>query len=302
MQLRRTAQFALLLSLVVTLTSFAFAGPYSAVVAYGDSLSDNGNLFQLIGQPGPPYWMGRFSNGPVAAEGLASQLGAPLLDYAVGGATTGVGNVGDNGTQTTTGFLGLPGMFPEVGASIGTITPIAPSALFVVWGGPNDFASNGFTMATADTAVSDLLAIISELQSLGATHFLVPGMPDLGLTPRYHGNAGATALSLYFNHELMSLLPKGAIYFDTFGLMHQVVANPGAYGFTDVTDPCFNGVTVCSDPSQYLFWDDFHPTSAGHNLLAEQFYDAATPEPSTLLMLGTGIAGVIGTLRRKWSA
>ena len=298
---RKFAFFALLPVILLALTTIASAGSYTAVISYGDSLSDNGNLFAHTGQPPYPYWNGRFSNGPVTVEYLANSLGSPLMDFAWGGATTGVGNYADGGTQTTFGGFGLPGMLPEVAGSLSGVAPIASTSLFVVWGGPNDFLTNGFSTATADTAVGDLLSIISQLKAAGAQHILVPGMPDLGLTPDYYGNAGATAMSLYFNHELTTLLPNGVIYFNTFNFMHQVVANPGAYGFTDVQDPCFNGSTVCSDPNQYLFWDGFHPTTAADAILAGQFQNAVTPEPSTFLMLGTGLVGLAGVLRRKLS-
>src|SRR5690242_3414499 len=59
----------------------------SHLVVFGDSLSDNGNLLRLTGEPAPPYWEGRFSNGPTYAEQLAQELGAKLDDLAVGGAT-----------------------------------------------------------------------------------------------------------------------------------------------------------------------------------------------------------------------
>jgi phospholipase/lecithinase/hemolysin len=130
----------------------------------------------------------------------------------------------------------------------------------------------------------------------------VPGMPDLGLTPAYFGNANATAFSFAFDQALQASLPKGVTYFDTFGFMHLVVSNPGAFGFTDVTDPCLVGITPCSNPNQYLFWDTLHPTTAADALLAGQFQSLVTPEPSTFLMLGTGLAGLAGVLRRKMSA
>jgi phospholipase/lecithinase/hemolysin len=301
---RKFASVALLSFILVALTTMVSASAYTAVIAYGDSLSDNGNLFAATnGQyPPPPYWQGRMSNGRVAVEYLAQGLGSPLLDFAWIGATTGVGNYSDGGTQTTLGYAGLPGMFPQVANSLGTIAPIASTSLFVVWGGPNDFLTNGFSTATADTAVSDLLQIVSALQFYGAQHILVPGLPDLSLTPDYYGNPGAQALSLYFNNELATLLPNGVVYFNTFGFMHQVAANPGAYGFTDVMDPCFDGMTVCMNPDQYLFWDGFHPTTAADAILAGEFQKAVTPEPSTFLMLGTGLAGIVGVLRRKLSA
>jgi hypothetical protein len=42
-----------------------------------------------------------------------------------------------------------------------------------------------------------------------------------------------------------------------------------------MTDACFDGVTVCADPGQYLFWDDIHPTAAAGVFLGEKF--AAAP-------------------------
>ncbi len=165
---RRFAYFAWLTVILIALTSIASAGAYTAVISYGDSLSDNGNLFAATGQPPAPYWNGRFSNGYVTVEYLANSLHSPLLDFAWGGATTGVGNYSDHGNQTSFGFAGLPGMGTEVALSLGTITPIASTSLFVVWGGPNDFLTNGFSMATADKAVSDLKGIVVQLQGAGA--------------------------------------------------------------------------------------------------------------------------------------
>lgn len=78
----------------------------STLYVFGDSLSDNGNLYAYTGQANPatgglaipvapPYAQGRFTNGPTYAERLWDALGfagdlAPALlggtNYAVGGA------------------------------------------------------------------------------------------------------------------------------------------------------------------------------------------------------------------------
>ncbi|MEM8786195.1 MAG: autotransporter domain-containing protein, partial [Pseudomonadota bacterium] len=43
--------------------------------------------------------------------------------------------------------------------------------------------------------------------------------------------------------------------------------NPGAFGYTNVTDPCL-GNPSCTGFDEYLFWDGFHPTETGHQLVA----------------------------------
>src|SRR5664279_4977217 len=53
---------------LLSVSAVAQAGSFSSVVVYGDSLSDNGNLFAATGQPGAPYYQGRRSDGLVAVE------------------------------------------------------------------------------------------------------------------------------------------------------------------------------------------------------------------------------------------
>jgi len=58
----------------------------SNLVVFGDSLSDNGNLFKDFGISLPFSWEGRASNGPVYVEQLAQLLGVQLDDHAFAGA------------------------------------------------------------------------------------------------------------------------------------------------------------------------------------------------------------------------
>jgi phospholipase/lecithinase/hemolysin len=307
--LTKTAGAAADLALVLlcTLPGIAQASAYSAVIVYGDSLSDNGNLFAATGQPGSPYYDGRRSNGPVAVEQLATLLNSPLLDFAWVGATTGIGNLGDGGTPTGFGAFNLPGMQTEVAYSAASIGPYLNSGLFVVWGGPDDFLSPSPLDTTVAQivawAVGDELRIVQNLQALGAKHILVPGMPDLGLTPYFQslprGAVEGTEIAQAFNAALFASLPPGATYFNTAGLLDSIVANPTAYGFTDVTDPCYNGTTVCSNASQYLFYDSFHPTTAADTFAAEGFLQAVTPEPSTVLPLMVSGLILCAILRKR---
>ncbi len=294
---------------LLSMSSTLFAGQNTAVIVYGDSLSDNGNLYNATGQaypPDPPYYEGRRSNGPVAVEQLATSLNVPLRDYAWIGATTGSGNYGDGGTVTTMGQYNWPGMATMYDATKGAITPYLSQGLFIVWGGPNDILAPSPLDTTPGEiifrALADELAIILDLKGRGARTILAPGMPDLGLTPYFQSlgpviAAQGTAFTDAFNAGLQAELPPGVLYYDTAGLLRSVVHNPTAYGFTNATD-YYLRIPRTDDPNDYVFYDDFHPTTAVHTLLAREFQEVtAVPEPSAIVILGSGFALLL--LRRR---
>jgi phospholipase/lecithinase/hemolysin len=79
--------------------------------------------------------------------------------------------------------------------------------------------------------------------------------------------------------------------------LQSLIADPTGSGFTNVTQPCLSGSTVCADPSTYLFWDDLHPTTRTHDILAQQLYNVAhDPVPAPMPFLG-GLAA-LGWSRR----
>ena len=163
--------------------------------------------------------------------------------------------------------------------------------------------------AAIQSAMTGIGSAISDLTSLGAKHFLVMNLPDLGKTPGI-SSIGSPALdnlassaSHAFNQNLASM--HGGIsgpdiqLFYVYGALDEVVANPGAYGLTDVIDSCYTGdvdgssiagnpVAACADPSQYAFWDYEHPTAALRQTLGNLVYSAiapaAVPEPSSLAL------------------
>lgn len=298
--------------LLTTALSGQALAAYSQLVVFGDSLSDNGNLFALTqavtgtGQPGAPYVDGRFSNGPVAVETMAAKLSLNLTDYAYGGAQTGLGNYG-GAKLNGTGVQGQVGMFADDVALAGGRADA--DALYVVWAGPNDFfaGANMLSGSTSLTAATNLLHDISSLYQLGARQFFVPLMPNLGLTPASTaaevgtpGYKDAAALrTAEYNQLLTSGLAgmAGALVgmqiqsFDTVSFMAAQAQIMQGLGF-NTTDACVNTTahTVCANPDTYLFWDGVHPTAAAHALLGEAFA-AAVPEPATVwtFMLGLGL-------------
>jgi phospholipase/lecithinase/hemolysin len=274
-------------------TVSVFSNHYTGLVAFGDSLTDIGNRYAATGgtdPTSPPYDAGRWSDGPLWVEHLAAGLGlaAPSpsalggTDYAAADAGTALSGYAHNGSAN----IGT-----QVAAYLSTHPTVDGDQLFVIWGGTNDFGPH----TTPDPAgtVANLSAEITELARAGARQFLVPDLMPLGEVPgiRKLGPA-ATAqyddLAVQFNTALAhaeAQLEAGLgikIHsLDVYGLVEQILADPGAFGFTDVTDQAKSGDegdpgTVAPNSDQYLFWDNIHPTETFERLLGERAIQAAS--------------------------
>ena len=295
------------LLLLSSISAHAFS--YDAVYAFGDSLSDNGAAHP--GLPAAPYANGRFSNGSVAVEDLAAKLGATLYDYAWGGATTGASNP----DLVSYGF-GNTGVLSQVNTYLAGNTAADPNGLYFIWAGGNDLlnAALSSTPATIEAnltlaihdAVINLVTEVSELHAIGAEHFLIPNLTDLGTTPQILtlnlSDPGiksiATTASQAFDLALAAALPAYVTQFDTYSEQALLQANAAAYGLSNLTAACFDGTSVCSNPDSYLYWDDLHPTKIAHQILANGFYAAVVPLPQTGGLLLAGL-GLLGSLKRS---
>jgi phospholipase/lecithinase/hemolysin len=253
--------------------SNALAGPFGEIVIFGDSLSDNGNYVLFDDQPAPDpalYWEGRFSNGPVWNEYLTdpAHFDTNLTNRAFGGAQS--------------DGLTPPGLIEQVRAYIlASGPPLSPTNLYMIWIGGNDYFNGDGNFQEAVDNIEDAL---SDLADHGAMYLLILNLPDLGAIPHRIGSANApeaTAFSVNFNAALASMIdtfiaghPGIGIYeFDMYALFLEILADPGALGFDNVTQPAPNfSVPNNFDGGGSLFWDDKHPTTRTHALIADRVY------------------------------
>jgi phospholipase/lecithinase/hemolysin len=284
------------------------ARDYTSIVVFGDSLSDTGNVAHLtqdkygVQVPGPDadYTAGRFTDGAdtlppaekyfgVWVEQLAATFPSkPAVkdsldggtDYAYGFATTGDGTGVFTFGASDSLSVNVDNVGQQITDYLATNPKITDKTLFVVWGGAIDvlYATSSDDVITA--GLNQTLNI-QRLIDAGATQFIIPNLPPLGLTPRLNGSSAtsvpATAASVLYNEVLSSgvaLLREAdrgkrlhLDQLDVFDLLKRIVASPSAFSLANVTDSS-QGIAV--DPDTYLFWDDLHPTTHGHNILARK--------------------------------
>jgi phospholipase/lecithinase/hemolysin len=241
-------------------------------------------------------------------------------DYAFGGATTIDGASERTVISNPEPFFGgdLTITIDNLGKQVDDYLAnhvIDPSALYIVWGGGNDL----FDDPTSDNVIATaerVAGLVERMARAGAYYFLVPNVPPLGLVPNYKTDsvqaasldAGSAQYRTEFNSQLdaaeSELVSEGiqiALYRDDiYGLFYRLAANPEDVGFVNISDSS-QGKAV--DPDEYLFWDDIHPTTAGHYQIAAAAFDllngtaqlpAQSVNLSARLAVGTGDDVLIG--------
>jgi outer membrane lipase/esterase len=285
-RLLRGAAVAALTLAAVSAADAAGAQTYNRLVVFGDSLSDNGNLYLATGgttPTSPPYYQGRFSNGPVFTE----RLGFTLTNFM--GPVTGNINYAFGGARTDS-QASPPGMRVQLAQYQGRGGVFGANDLVSILGGANNIfqglpaagaSSNpqGSIAPVSLAAAADINFIVGNVAQAGAGTILVTNLPKLSLTPQFRATPAAPLADYAvttFNGALLTGLNTTAaarpgtniIMMDLFKVGDVIAANPTAFGVSNVTQPCFNGVTVCANPNDYFYWDGVHPTAAGHAVMA----------------------------------
>ncbi|MBP4047294.1 SGNH/GDSL hydrolase family protein [Chromobacterium violaceum] len=275
------------------------------IIAFGDSLSDTLNVYNhspaIFRIPNRESWyLGHYSNGPLWVEHLANRLNLPLYNWATGGA-------GVNPDQY--------GMIPSVLQQVQSWQEYMKSApnynpastLFTMWIGGNDLITYGNSPEKIIATQKQSLMI---LISAGARKVLLMKLPDISRSPvfklpDYASSAATVSLQVTeYNQKLDRLATQlREMYgnslklevFDGYTLFNDVLNNPAKYQMTNTTQSCLelsnNGSSIyknsqkvrkeCSNPNSFVFWDNLHPTTRIHQLLADRI--ANSPQLEQIL-------------------
>ena len=257
---RARTTVALCLGIALVAAGTAQAMVISQLVIFGDSLADTGNNAALVDFgafgvpsgsrtstpipdssfiPDLPYATNHYSNGPVWAEQFAAALGLSAANsfgggtnFAFGGALTGPGGQ-------------VPSLLDQVGQFLGATGGTAPSsALYVVQGGGNDARQVFETAALGGNPgplitnyATNVISILTTLETAGARNILLFDVPDIGKVPAITAlgipaSTLASDLAAQMNLDLLAALPAPSPgvdirFVDLYGLLDSLTQNPG---------------------------------------------------------------------------
>ncbi|WP_367606310.1 SGNH/GDSL hydrolase family protein [Legionella sp. W05-934-2] len=275
--------------------------PFNHIVVFGDSLSDNGNAFErtqhYVPQT-PPYFQGRFSDGPVWIEYIAKAISTEenfLQDYALGGAGVTAENDDIDGVFT---------LANEVKDFLQNNNQVADEeSLYVIWIGANNYLIlPDDEDETVDTVKQGTSKALDKLINAGAKHFLVLNLPELSRTPlaKSMGEEEHDKLARYTQKhnamldQVMETYRKKHpdvhwYFYNVHQMFNKALETPENYDITNVTDMCFEedlaanvrlqpvirmeklfNIAPPSDCEHYLFFDPVHPTAKAHQIMAKE--------------------------------
>ncbi|CAG8572498.1 7412_t:CDS:2 [Racocetra fulgida] len=184
------------------------------------------------------------------------------------------------------------------------VSSFPPQTTFVIWTGVCDYMTifeRNLTI-TSEDIISSIHNSINLLISTGVHKFLLLNLPPINRAPRYTNYTNLTILqnliethNVLLNETVIEVKKQQRIragVFDVWGLTEYVIQDPQRYGFSNVVDSCIqpNSNNTCGNPDEYLWWDNIHPTTVAHSLLASRIVTyLKSPDGSCLYLTNCGL-------------
>ncbi|KTD45888.1 lysophospholipase A [Legionella rubrilucens] len=243
---------SIVVGILLSFSSHAFNNRFDTMVIFGDSMSDNGNIYRFLWHylpASPPYYDGRFTNGPLWVEYLyqhyfPSDYTTGFQDYAVGGAGA-VLSYKENLPFTLTFELDNYLYWHTYGHK--------ETTLYTLWIGANNYL-NGPTNVEplTDGVVAAIGSAAERLISYGGNKFLIVNLPDIGHAPFARENSNEellTLLTVTHNRKLKAEVERlqakypdvTFIYFDIYSYFVDATQHANDYGLINTEEPCYLG-------------------------------------------------------------
>ncbi|KAI4302905.1 hypothetical protein MLD38_038598 [Melastoma candidum] len=317
-----------------------------ALFILGDSSVDCGTnnfLGTFARADHPPYGRdfvthsptGRFSNGKIPVDFIASRLGLPFVPSYLGlngtaeemlrgvnYASAGAGIIFSSGselgqhislTQQIQQFTDTVQQFILHLGEAAAANRISRSVFYISIG-VNDYihyylrnvsdVQNQYLPWTFNQFLaSSVEQEIKNLYDLHARRVVVMGLPPIGCAPHYlwqYGSKDGGCIEeindaiMGFNFAMRFMIDQlhhelpdaNVIYCDVFRGSMDILTNHKQYGFNITSDACcglgkYNGWIMClmpdmacADASNHIWWDQFHPTEAVNEILADNVWNS----------------------------
>lgn len=283
-------KFRILILMLVCLASGVLqATTPKSIYSFGESFSDSGNFYFLMGEPSdnPMFTNGRIGDGFNWVDYLAEHYKhvPPMKASSYGGANYAVFGSGSGFDLGPWGFGSTGLQVMQFLDEVGTIED-SGNVLIAYWIGGNDLMSG----QEVTVIISNIHDQLNMLIDAGAQNFLMPNMLPGGFFPAImmgenpynplgitteQANSAAAAYNEAFATMLNDVKCSHPwVHFytvDTHQLMFDVLSDPYSFGFENITLPVllFGG-----DPDVSLWWDLAHFTTRFQHLIADRAYDA----------------------------
>ncbi|XP_019420772.1 PREDICTED: uncharacterized protein LOC109330963 [Lupinus angustifolius] len=202
-------------------------------------------------------------------------------------------------------------------------TTIISKSIYIVCIGSDDIANTysqtpfrrGYDIQSyTDLMASEASNFLQKLYGLGARKIGVFNVPVIGCVPSQRTIGGgimracsdfSNQVAILFNSKLSfqmeslqtKLFDAKFVYLDSYNPLLDILQNPSKYGFEEADRGCCGtgnievgilcnpySINTCSNSSNYIFWDSYHPTEKTYHVLSSLVLDHKIKDFSNHMM------------------
>ncbi|KAI9290713.1 hypothetical protein K502DRAFT_353701 [Neoconidiobolus thromboides FSU 785] len=258
--------------LLCTLITSVLSSTYKRIISFGDNYSDNGNYFKLLNHTSPLFYNGRLTNGNTWLDYLKTDLVANLTSYAYIKATS------NNELFNVDSTLKIPGCKQQVNKfkqDFQHYKHLNQTLITFNFGG-NELilpdSQPNIIIQELETCLTDLLNLYpfnTILLSTSTIIDLLPVIQAIGEPFESFIRSKVNIFNQLYSQSFIKLQQK----YNKINLIEDHFRDFWLLTLTNTTlntkDSCFDKDKKCVSANNYFYWDNTHPTTRIHRLIAE---------------------------------